>query len=186
MHAAHLGPVYDQTKEEFGVSRQSTKDRFLGAVWFFATRPTHPKSVSALSCLLHALCGLRYPGSLALWLLVGLGLWEAPTEDQKRREGPWHFFPPPCLLWPVSAVEAASLQAHGSCWACSPLLGSHWVLRSSNGSWACISLGPFTLPAPLWVVPSLKSLHLNHLGQILFPDRTWLKQVSFSNNILWF
>ena len=128
MHAAHLGPVYGQTKEEFGISHQSTKDRFLGAVWFSATRPTHPKS--SLCPFLPAPCPLwtslpRLPCPLTSGWAWPMGGTYRGSEEER---GAVAFLP--------SSLPAPACICGGSCISPGPqlLLGSLSTAQLSLGS----------------------------------------------------
>lgn len=154
----------------------STKDRFLRYCVVFHHLP-HPPQIQSLPfpALLWVFYALHHPGSLALWLLVS---WAYGRHLQRvRRERGRviiflpNFFPDlTCICGSCCGPPSLQLQLgtflHGSA-----LLG---LSGAAMAFCCCMSLcasNPFTLPMLLWVVPSWKSLHLNHLSQILFPDR---------------
>lgn len=153
--------------------------------------PLTQNQVSALSFLALSPLWTTSPRIPCLPTTGAFGLWEGPTTDLRRREGRGRgisFLLLPCFglhlwQWLWASGPYSSVGQHPQRFSCPG------AIRSSNGFLLLHVPGSsraLILRITLWVVPSRKSLHLSPVSQILFPDRIWLKQVSFSNNILWF
>lgn len=98
---------------------------------FFATRPSHPKPISALSC--PTLCPLQTASPRFPCLLPSGWVWLRGSNYRGSEEerGAVTFLPYSCLLWPAFM---AGVCPPGSqlLVALSPWLSSCWAFRGSN------------------------------------------------------
>lgn len=139
--------------------------------WIFSTSLIEIYAVpSSAPCHQEAdLCGLHLFSSSALWFLVGFSQWGSPGKGQEEEEKDGDFLPCQLIVW---QWRHSSIKCHRSSWVgvCSlPFLFPLRQRGHKNGSstppllahrgFPLLSWFPSTLPSPLYVFPSVKSLY---------------------------
>lgn len=122
-------------------------------------------------CLQEAdLCGLHLFGSLAVWFLLGFGWQASPAKAQKEGERDRDYFYPARSWFDSDRIPQSNATAPvgwtspGSCNFPPPLRGhrhcSSTLVFLAQEGFAIPCWFPSTLPSPLYIFPSLNSVHL--------------------------